>query len=132
MSVVRAALRLLVRRPASESDPEIRAVEHPSWSILCPRRDVPATDLDRGLRGALTASRAIADPESVAHLDGSITLAEMRDQIVRNTRRFARRQMSWFRADPRVRWFDGSDTRRAATEIRAYYEEQIDRRTEGA
>jgi tRNA dimethylallyltransferase len=88
--------------------------------------------LDRGLRNSLTAARAIAYPEMVSHIDGAITLDEARDQIIRNTRRFARRQMSWFRADPRITWFDGSDTERATAEIRAYYEEAIDRRTVGA
>jgi tRNA dimethylallyltransferase len=88
--------------------------------------------LDRGMRTSLTAARAIAYPEMVAHLDGAITLDEAREQIIRNTRRFARRQMSWFRADPRVTWFNGSDTERATTEIRAYYEDAIERRTVGA
>jgi tRNA dimethylallyltransferase len=32
-----------------------------------------------------------------------------RDEIVRATKRFARRQESWFRADPRVQWFDAED-----------------------
>jgi len=88
--------------------------------------------LDRGLRDALTASRAIAYPEVVAHLDGSFTIEEAREQIIRNTRRFARRQMSWFRSDPRVEWFEASDTRRATVEIRAYYERELHRRSEGA
>ncbi len=88
--------------------------------------------IERGLLAALTASRAIGYPEIVAHLDGVLTLGEAREQIVRNTRRFARRQMSWFRADPRVRWFDAIDTRRTAHEIRAYYEAEIARRTVGA
>lgn len=35
--------------------------------------------------------------------------AELRDAIVRATKRFARRQESWFRADPRVVWFDARD-----------------------
>jgi tRNA dimethylallyltransferase len=88
--------------------------------------------LDRGLRSSLTAARAIAYPEMVAHLDGVITLDEAREQIIGNTRRFARRQRSWFRADPRVRWFDGADTERVTGEIRAYYEDAIERRTAGA
>lgn len=88
--------------------------------------------LDRGLRRALTASRAIAYPEIVAHLDGATTLEDSRGHIVRNTRRFARRQMSWFRADPRIRWFDASDTERAGEGIEAYYEREIARRTVGA
>jgi len=87
--------------------------------------------LDRGLRGALTASRAIAYPEAVAVIDGTITESEAREQIVRNTLRFARRQLSWFRADPRIRWFDASQTGRATEEIGAYYEREIARRTVG-
>lgn len=94
--------------------------------------DEVRTLLDRGLRRALTASRAIAYPEIVAYLDGATTLEEARERIVRNTRRFARRQMSWFRVDPRIRWFDGSDTERAGEEIGAYYEREIARRTVGA
>jgi tRNA dimethylallyltransferase len=88
--------------------------------------------LDRGLRSALTAARAIAYPEMVAHLDGAITLDEARERTIRNTRRFARRQMSWFRADPRIRWFDAGESANAEAEIRAYYEREIARRTVGA
>jgi tRNA dimethylallyltransferase len=39
-------------------------------------------------------------------LDGALTLDEARAETVRATRRFARRQESWFRRDPRVRWLD--------------------------
>jgi len=35
--------------------------------------------------------------------------AAVREDIVRATRRFARRQESWFRADPRIRWFPAGD-----------------------
>ena len=88
--------------------------------------------LDRGFRSALTAPRAIAYPETVALIDGTTTRDEAVEQIVRNTRRYARRQLSWFRADPRIRWFDAPDTERASEEIRAYYEREIARRTVGA
>jgi tRNA dimethylallyltransferase len=88
--------------------------------------------LDRGFRSSLTAARAIAYPEIVAHLDGTISIEEAREQIVRNTRRYARRQMSWFRSDPRIRWFEAADTERATEEIRAYYEHEIARRMVGA
>lgn len=36
-------------------------------------------------------------------------LAHLSEEIVRATKRFSRRQLSWFRADPRVEWFDASD-----------------------
>ena len=88
--------------------------------------------LERGFRSSLTAARAIAYPEIVAYLDGDLSLDEARETIARNTRRYARRQMSWFRADPRIRWFDAEDTERAAGEIRAYYDGEIRRRTAGA
>lgn len=35
--------------------------------------------------------------------------AELQDEIAKATRRFARRQLAWFKADPRVRWFDAAD-----------------------
>jgi len=35
-------------------------------------------------------------------------VGQVRDEIVRATKRFARRQESWFKADPRIRWFDAS------------------------
>ena len=40
------------------------------------------------------------------YLDGASTLDEAREETVKATRRFARRQESWFRRDPRVRWLD--------------------------
>jgi tRNA dimethylallyltransferase len=88
--------------------------------------------LDRGLREALSSTRAIGYREFVAHLDGAVTLDEAIEATVAATRRYARRQMTWFRQDPRVRWFDGSDSRRAAGEIRAYYEQEIARRSSRA
>jgi tRNA dimethylallyltransferase len=42
------------------------------------------------------------------HLDGELTLDQARDETVKATRRFARRQESWFRRDPRIRWLDAS------------------------
>jgi len=41
-------------------------------------------------------------------LDGEWTRAEAEDQTVRLTRRFARRQESWFRRDPRVHWLSAA------------------------
>ena len=44
------------------------------------------------------------------YLDGDCTLDEAREETVKATRRFARRQESWFRRDTRVRWLDASIT----------------------
>jgi tRNA dimethylallyltransferase len=87
--------------------------------------------LGRGLRDALTAARAIGYAEVVASLDGALTLEEARRRIVRSTRRYARRQMTWFRADPRIRWFPADDLDRAVRAVGAYYEEAIATRMPG-
>jgi tRNA dimethylallyltransferase len=62
--------------------------------------------LDRGGGPVITASQAIGYREVADHLAGRMTLAEVRDRIVRRTRGLARRQMAWFRRDPRIRWFE--------------------------
>lgn len=61
---------------------------------------------DRGLRDARTASRAVGYAEVLAFLDGDWSAEAARDAIATNTRRLARRQLKWFRRDPRVTWLD--------------------------
>ncbi len=70
----------------------------------------------RGLARGETASRAVGYRELLEVLAGTedgaepdpAALAEARRRIVVATRRLVRRQRSWFRRDPRVRWFDAS------------------------
>jgi tRNA dimethylallyltransferase len=57
-----------------------------------------------GLREGRTASRALGYAQVLRFLDGHYPLAEARAQTILATRRFARRQESWFRRDPRVTW----------------------------
>jgi tRNA dimethylallyltransferase len=78
-----------------------------------------------GCRDALTSSQAIAYREAIAVLDGLMTEGEFLEESARATRRLARRQMSWFRRDPRIRWFDADHIERARAEVRAYYEEHL-------
>jgi tRNA dimethylallyltransferase len=59
-----------------------------------------------GLRDGLTASRALGYAQVLRYLSGEWTEDQAREETVRATRRFARRQESWFRRDPRVRWID--------------------------
>ncbi len=63
----------------------------------------------RGLRQSITAVQALGYAQLIDHLDDNCSLEEAIDQIKRGTRRFARRQLSWFKADPRVHWFEASD-----------------------
>jgi tRNA dimethylallyltransferase len=61
-----------------------------------------------GLRDGRTASRALGYQQLLRYLAGDWTLDQARDETVRATRRFARRQESWFRRDPRITWLDAS------------------------
>lgn len=60
--------------------------------------------LGQGLAEGRTASRAIGYPQAVAVLAGEMDLAEAQERTVIATRRFARRQMAWWRNDPRITW----------------------------
>jgi tRNA dimethylallyltransferase len=64
-----------------------------------------------GLRDGLTAGRALGYQQVLAFLAGECSEEEAHAATVRGTRRFARRQDSWFRKDPRIQWlpWDASD-----------------------
>ena len=68
--------------------------------------------LPRGLRTSPTAGKALGYQQLLAVLDesGAVRgdLDEAVELTVRGTWRFVRRQRSWFRRDPRVRWLDGA------------------------
>lgn len=72
----------------------------------------------RGLRESPTAGRALGYPQLLAVLDGTMTLAEAREDTVAATRRFTKRQRTWFRADPRVHWIECS-AGRSVTDLAA-------------
>jgi tRNA dimethylallyltransferase len=61
--------------------------------------------LERGLGGWLTASRVIGYAEAARHLEGALSFEEALAINVRRNKELARRQMVWFRRDPRIRWF---------------------------
>lgn len=62
--------------------------------------------LDKGFRQGITAPQAIGYKEIVSALDGDISLDEAIEQIKTATRRYAKRQRTWFRKDTRIAWFD--------------------------
>jgi tRNA dimethylallyltransferase len=61
----------------------------------------------RGL--SRTAAQALGYRELLDHLASEVPLARALDEAVNRTRRFARRQRSWFRRDPRIEWFAADD-----------------------
>ena len=67
--------------------------------------------LDCGLRDGVTAARALGYAQVIAALDAGgrpRQLAEARELTFVGTRRYVRRQRSWFRRDHRIAWLDGS------------------------
>jgi tRNA dimethylallyltransferase len=72
-----------------------------------------------GLREGQTASRALGYAQVLAFLAGECTEQEARERTIRATRKFARRQESWFRKDERVSWlpYDATDLLERALEL---------------
>ncbi|WP_305095196.1 tRNA (adenosine(37)-N6)-dimethylallyltransferase MiaA [Prescottella sp. R16] len=71
--------------------------------------DEVRTLVEVGLREGVTAQRAIGYAQVLAMFDGDYDLAEAIERTFIGTRRYVRRQRSWFRRDPRVHWIDGAD-----------------------
>ncbi|MGY1632927.1 tRNA (adenosine(37)-N6)-dimethylallyltransferase MiaA [Geodermatophilus sp. SYSU D01186] len=61
-----------------------------------------------GLREGPTASRALGYAQVLAQFDGRLTAEEARERTVGTTRRFVRRQRSWFRRDAATTWLDAA------------------------
>jgi tRNA dimethylallyltransferase len=70
-----------------------------------------------GLRDGRTAGRALGYQQILEFLSGNGTEDEARAATVRATRRFVRRQRSWFRRDGRVTWLDGAAQNLAGTAV---------------
>lgn len=51
--------------------------------------------------------KSVGYAECISYLEGSMDKEEMVDEIVKNTMRLAKRQMTWFRRDSEITWFDG-------------------------
>ncbi len=56
-----------------------------------------------------TARQALGYRELLGHVEGGVPLADAVGEAIRRTRTFARRQMAWFRRDPRIMWIDPDD-----------------------
>ncbi|WP_435768303.1 tRNA (adenosine(37)-N6)-dimethylallyltransferase MiaA [Nocardioides sp. SYSU DS0651] len=75
--------------------------------------------LDEGLTEGRTASAAIGYRQVIAHLDGVMSLEEAQERTVVATRRFARRQLAWWKDDPRIHWVRHDDPDRVAKALEA-------------
>lgn len=122
----------LTGRPFAASAPAIGAP--PRWDTAIVGLDWPTTVLDerlarrtdimfadglvgevaallgRGLREGVTAARALGYAQVIADLDGGGDGEAAREPTFVGTRRYVRRQRSWFRRDHRITWLDGAAT----------------------
>ena len=62
--------------------------------------------LDLGYDPQINALNTVGYKETIEFLNGKITLQKCIDLIKRNSRRYAKRQMTWFRKDKRINWFE--------------------------
>jgi tRNA dimethylallyltransferase len=104
----RPAVQIGLTLPRSELDLRIAARVDRMWERGF-EKEVRLL-VSAGLREGKTASRALGYQQVLRYLDGDGTLDEAREETVKATRRFARRQESWFRRDPRITWLDASTT----------------------
>jgi tRNA dimethylallyltransferase len=75
--------------------------------------------LTAGLREGRTAGQAIGYREVAAYLAGELTLDDARERTATATRRFARKQDSWFHKDPRIVWVAYDDPDRVERAVAA-------------
>ncbi len=62
-----------------------------------------------GVQFSTTSLQALGYAQILDHLDGRLTLGQAVEETKQRTRKFARRQLRWFRADPRINWFEDPD-----------------------
>ena len=62
--------------------------------------------IDVGYSPDCTALRSLGYKEIIDYLDGRLTLSEAVALLKQKTRRFAKRQLTWFRRDTRIKWID--------------------------
>jgi tRNA dimethylallyltransferase len=82
----------------------------------------------RGFKPNLNALNSVGYKEVYEYLDNRISYDTMIEQIKRNTRRYAKRQMTWFRRDQRIKWYavdDNTDFTQLAREIVEIYKNTI-------
>ncbi len=64
--------------------------------------------LGKGYSKALNSMQALGYKETIAHLEEKLSLQEASELIKKGTRNFAKRQLTWFRRFPDVKWIDAS------------------------
>ena len=79
----------------------------------------------RGYDRSLPAMQAIGYAQLLDHLAGEVSLEDAVENIKRATRQFAKRQLTWFRRDERIQWFDCEHYEEAYPRIERYVKEKV-------
>ncbi|MDE7325361.1 MAG: tRNA (adenosine(37)-N6)-dimethylallyltransferase MiaA, partial [Lachnospiraceae bacterium] len=64
---------------------------------------------EAGVPRSAVSMQGLGYKELFAYLEGELTLSEATEQIKRNTRHFAKRQLTWFKREKQVIWVDKAD-----------------------
>lgn len=115
-----------VQAPRDQLVQRLDARVHQMWAdgLLDEVRGIGAN------RMGVTAARAIGYSQAIAQLDGSMTESEAIEQTAALTRRYARRQVGWFRRYPATTWLESDDPQRVQLALDAVLERQRTRRGE--
>lgn len=74
---------------------------------------------EMGVTAEMTSMQGLGYRETMAYLNGEYDLAEATERIKRNTRHFAKRQLTWFRREKEVIWIDKSEYNREDARVLA-------------
>ncbi len=100
------SIRIGLRRDRSELDPRIEKRVELMWAQGFVEE---VEQLEKvGLRDGVTARKALGYAQILDYLAGVLTLAQAKEQTIFATRRYARRQDSWFNRDAKIHWLDAS------------------------
>jgi len=100
------SIRIGLRRDRSELDPRIEKRVELMWEQGFVEE---VEQLEKvGLRDGVTARKALGYAQILDYLAGELTLAQAKEQTIFATRRYARRQDSWFNRDSKIHWLDAS------------------------
>ena len=80
---------------------------------------------EKGFDRHLPSMQAIGYAQLIQYLEGETSLDGAVENIKRSTRQFAKRQLTWFRRDERIRWFDCENYEQAYRSIEGYVKETI-------
>ena len=80
--------------------------------------------IDMGYSPESKAMQALGYREAAKYLNGKLTFENMAYEIKKNTKRYAKRQITWFNKEPDIRWVDANDINAMVSMIRGFLTSQ--------